>query len=164
MAFIGYRVYQENGSKNDDKGQFEGWSNRFDEWISIYSPRLQPFLSKTMKGFSDDQDIDDNFDNMVKPEEGHTRVFAVPRVRKCTSSLFIKLMNLFGNEGGFDLILEKCSKEEAGMIIDTATDQSNGPIDLNILSLLMTSISSPYLIYHKDFISEYGPKFVNICI
>jgi len=73
-------------------------------------------------------------------------------------------MNLFGNEGGFDLILEKCSKEEAGMIIDTATDQSNGPIDLNILSLLMTSISSPYLIYHKDFISEYGPKFVNICI
>jgi hypothetical protein len=70
MALIGYRVYQENGSKNDDKGQFEGWSSRFDEWISIYSPRLQPFLSKTMKGFSDDQDIDDNFDNMVKPEEG----------------------------------------------------------------------------------------------
>jgi hypothetical protein len=72
-------------------------------------------------------------------------------------------MNLFGNEGGFDLILEKCSKDEAGIIIDAA-DQTNGPIDLNILSLLMTSISNPYLIYHKDFIAEYGPKFVDICI
>jgi hypothetical protein len=40
MAFIAYRVYQENGSKSDERGKYEGWSNRFDEWISIYSPKV----------------------------------------------------------------------------------------------------------------------------
>lgn len=54
LAFIGYRVYVENGAKTDDKGSFDGWSNRFDEWISIYSPRIHPYLSKTQRGLSDD--------------------------------------------------------------------------------------------------------------
>ena len=40
MAYIGYRVYVENGTKNDEKGTFDGWSNRFDEWVSVYSPRI----------------------------------------------------------------------------------------------------------------------------
>lgn len=40
LGYIAYRVYQENGSKVDEKGKFEGWSNRFDEWLSIYSPRI----------------------------------------------------------------------------------------------------------------------------
>jgi hypothetical protein len=40
MAFIGYRIYVENGTKSDERGSFDGWSNRFDEWVSIYSPRI----------------------------------------------------------------------------------------------------------------------------
>ena len=40
MAKIGFRVYQENGTKNDKIGAFEGWSDRFDEWIGIFSPRI----------------------------------------------------------------------------------------------------------------------------
>jgi len=47
VGFIAYRIYQENGTKTDEKGKFEGWSSRFDEWVSIYSPRIQPYLSKT---------------------------------------------------------------------------------------------------------------------
>lgn len=47
MAYIGYRVYVENGIKSDEKGTFEGWSTKFDEWIAIYSPRIQPFFTKT---------------------------------------------------------------------------------------------------------------------
>lgn len=47
MAHIGFRIYVENGSKSDERGNFEGWSNRFDEWIGIYSPRIQPFFTKT---------------------------------------------------------------------------------------------------------------------
>lgn len=47
MAYIGYRVYVESGNKYDEKGNFEGWSSKFDEWIAVYSPRIQPFHSKT---------------------------------------------------------------------------------------------------------------------
>ena len=47
LAMIGYRVYCPNGTKSDEKGTFDGWSNRFDEWVSIYSPRIMPYLSKT---------------------------------------------------------------------------------------------------------------------
>lgn len=54
MATVGFRVYCQGGSKSDEKGTFEGWSNRFDEKISIYSPRIQPYLTKTLKGVFDD--------------------------------------------------------------------------------------------------------------
>lgn len=27
----------------------------------------------------------------------------------------------------------------------------------------MTALSNPYQMYHKDFITEYGPKFVDVC-
>ena len=40
MVLVGYRVYVENGAKSDERGTFDGWSNRFDEWISVYSPRI----------------------------------------------------------------------------------------------------------------------------
>lgn len=40
MAYIGYRVYVENGSKSDERGTFDGWSSKFDEWVAIYSPRI----------------------------------------------------------------------------------------------------------------------------
>lgn len=66
MAYIGYRVYMENGPKSDEKGAFDGWSNRFDEWVSVYSPRIQPYLSKTNRQFGD-EDLDDNFDHLMKP-------------------------------------------------------------------------------------------------
>jgi hypothetical protein len=104
-------------------------------------------LSKTLRGALEDQDLDDNYDNMVKPQEGQSRVYAVPRVRKCISSLFIKLMNYFGNAGGFDLVLSILKKEEGEV----------GAIDLNILGMLVANLSTPYQIYHKEFISEYGP-------
>ena len=87
----------------------------------------------------------------MKPEEGHDRVYAIPRIRKCTSSLYIHLINLFGHLKGYDLILQNLEK------------QDDDKIDLNTLANLMSILSAPYLVYHKDFIREYGPKFVEIC-
>lgn len=41
--FIGYRVYDENGDKVDTEGKkFNGWSSRYDEWLSVTNPRIQP--------------------------------------------------------------------------------------------------------------------------
>ena len=113
MAHIAFRIYQENGTKTDEKGQkFEGWSTRFDEWISIYNPRIVPFNTKTLKQFGDDLDLDDHFDHLMVPEENQTRVYAVPRLRKCISRLFLRLINSFGNAGGFDLILKAFERSE----------------------------------------------------
>ena len=50
MAYIGYRVYTDAGKKSDEKGNFDGWSIKFDEWLAIYNPRIMPFYSKTQKG------------------------------------------------------------------------------------------------------------------
>jgi hypothetical protein len=47
-AFVAFRIYFEKGPKIDEKGRhYDGWSNRFDEWIPLYSPRIQPFYTKT---------------------------------------------------------------------------------------------------------------------
>lgn len=70
LALVGFRVYFEAGKKNDERGNYEGWSNRFDEWISIYSPRIQTYLSKTLKGQYEDNDLNDDYDVLVKPAEG----------------------------------------------------------------------------------------------
>lgn len=130
MAFIGYRIYVENGNKSDDKGSFEGWSSKFDEWVPIYSPRIQPFFTKTQKGVQDDLDLDEELDNLQQPEEGFVRVYAVPRIRKCISSVFLHLINLFGNKGGFDLILQTLAKTEGSTEVNN--DDSNNVEDLNL--------------------------------
>ena len=103
---------------------------------------------------SDDIDLDDEIDLQIKPEEGRDRVYAVPRVRKCISSLYIHLINLFGHLKGYDLILDIFEKSEIG---------EEGQFDLNVLAVLMSIVSLPYLIYHKQFIVDYAPKFVQIC-
>ena len=41
MAYTAFRIYVEKSIKSDDVGPYEGWSNKFDEWVCIYSPRIQ---------------------------------------------------------------------------------------------------------------------------
>ena len=35
-------------------------------------------------------------------------------------------------------------------------------MDLNLSAIIIAAITTPYNIYHKDFITEYGPKIVEI--
>jgi hypothetical protein len=51
-------------------------------------------------------------DSQIQPEQGFTRVYAVPRIRKCISSVFLHLINLFGNQGGFELVLNLLQQTE----------------------------------------------------
>ena len=50
---IAYRVYRTMGTKLKldvtNNKTYEGWDSRYDEWISIYNPRIQPHLSKTIQ-------------------------------------------------------------------------------------------------------------------
>jgi hypothetical protein len=39
--YVGYRVYEKEGHKTDDDGRkYIGWSNKYDDWISITSPMV----------------------------------------------------------------------------------------------------------------------------
>ena len=96
MAFLAFRIYVEKSTKSDELGPYDGWSSKFDEWVSLYSPRIQPYMSKTLKGMTEDIEINEDLDYLFNTEEGHSRVFGVPRLRRCTSSLYIHLINEFG--------------------------------------------------------------------
>jgi hypothetical protein len=82
------------------------------------------------------------------------------------------MVNTFGNAGGFDILLQAFEKSE-GLIQELEKNQSPAQVvegglftnkmDINLLSILVTNISAPYQIYHKDFITEYAPKFVDVC-
>jgi hypothetical protein len=137
---VGFRVYQDHGSKNDARGKFEGFSDKFDKWVSAYSPRLTHFYTKSQnKSFSaEDIDIQDEFDSAVEPKEGQLKVFAIPRIRKCQSRCLIDLLNLFGNLGGFDAFL-KYFKEEK--------------LNFDILSAMMKIVGQNWMTYHKEFIN-----------
>ena len=74
-------------------------------------------------------------------------------------------MNMFGNEGGFDLVLQALSKtpEESQQDGAVQGDQIvTTKMDLNLAAILQNAITTPYNIYHKEFITEYGPKVIEL--
>ena len=78
---IGFRVYRPstNQYKIDEVGTYEGWSDKYDDWIPIYSPRIMPFDTKSGKQKVAETDFDDDLDSLIMPEAGQDRVYAVPR-------------------------------------------------------------------------------------
>lgn len=46
---VGFRFYNENGLRIDQNGRkFTGWSSNYDEWINLYSIRIQRFIKKAI--------------------------------------------------------------------------------------------------------------------
>lgn len=87
--------------REDERGVYDGWSSKYDEDIPVYSPRIQPHLSRVNQQLDDEEDSDEDLDDLVQPEEGHKRVFCVPRLNQCICHKFLHYMNKFGNDGGF---------------------------------------------------------------
>ena len=71
LAKVAYRVYRNSGRmlKSDNELVFDGYSSKFDEWIPIFSPRIQPHLSKSnnMKVYKVKFNVD--FDEVHLPDE-----------------------------------------------------------------------------------------------
>ena len=44
-VLVGLRIYLPTGQRRDDRGNFDGWSDRFDERIPLYSPRMCRFMT-----------------------------------------------------------------------------------------------------------------------
>lgn len=146
LAYIAYRVYRQkaNQIRKDERGTYEGWSSKFDEWIPIFSPRLMPWQTRQGVTNIDDDDLEDEIDDLVEPEPGMQRVYAVPRVFKCISSQFLHFINLFGNSGGFDAIVD---------ILENAKLDENTNLTISIMGCLAQIVTLPSVVLHKDVIN-----------
>jgi len=102
-----------------------------------------------VKGDLDDDDIDEDLDDLVEPEEGLARVYAVPRVFRCISSQFLHFMNVFGNAGGFDMILD---------VLENGELTDSGDLTISVMGCLASIITMPSQVFHKQFITENGRK------
>lgn len=99
------RVYRDipNSVRKDERGTYEGWSVKFDEWVPVFSPRIMPWATKV--GVYEEEEITDDLDDLVKADDEFKEIFVVPRLQVCISALYLRYVNIFGNEGCFDLIL-----------------------------------------------------------
>ena len=98
-----------------------------------------------------DDKIEEDLDEYVKPAAGQSEVYAVPRIRKCTSKVYIDCINLFGNEGCFDLILDLLNNSSMVESCDDAT-----ALDVSAMGLLSKCITLPHTVFHKNFIAKHG--------
>ena len=58
------------------------------------------------------------------------------------------MMNMFGNLGGFDLLLDIMENCEAGE-----------KIDINSLCYMSTMVTMPIALWHKDWIKDFAERF-----
>lgn len=154
MALVGMRIYTPTGQRHDDRGNFDGWSDRFDEKIPVYSARLVKFMTLSTRSAQDDEELDETLDDVMKPLDGFSRVWAVPRPRKCTSSEYVRHVSTFCQQGGLDTILSVIEDSEA-------TDRPHG-YNLCVLAILLSLVSLPSAVYHKSVIAEYAPKLIAV--
>jgi len=113
---IGFRVYDEEGSKTDDENRrFFGWSEKYDEWFAVTEIQVQRFNSihqqyvkvesqnrQYCKGVFD-------FDDRLDPISSNKlpAFFAARRKSYFNASFVIEdSLNTFGHSGGFYKILD----------------------------------------------------------
>lgn len=148
QVLVGFRVYESHGEKFDEKGNYRGWSSKFDEWISIRSPRIAPFgLNARMWviphiNFNEEKIIEDSNDML----EDTPNTFCVTRPKKCNSAILVKVLNRFGASGNYEFILK------------TLLDKENWAGFETIFTFAYV-VGKVYSLYHKKFAMNYILKF-----
>ena len=78
------------------------------------------------------------------------RKFCFPRHPICISSKYIELMDLFGNMGGFEKLLNLL---EEGVLSEK--------LSMSAISFMAVILALPFQLYHFDWLEEFGPKYIN---
>jgi ubiquitin carboxyl-terminal hydrolase 34 len=150
---IAYRIYEADGEKFDEIGNFRGWSGKYDEYINIRSPRLAPFNLVARKWpiptpqYLEENVIDDSNDLIIR----ESYAFAVTRPDKFKSYFMVRNLNRFGKAGGFEWILEKF-------------DINKEICTFEVFFSLISFVGRSYGYYHKRFAMEYVPKLKQLFI
>ena len=118
MVQVGYRRYEEGGTKKDADGRaYNGWSNTYDEWLNVFSIRIQrpDTIAKigriACKKSIDDEDkekpnVEDLTDILLNNIEGED-IYTILRPDKVKSKAVIGIINAFGKEGGFEKMIQR---------------------------------------------------------
>ena len=55
VGHVGFRVYRSHGKKmkKDERGDYDGWGDKYDEHIPLFSPRIQKHLTHVNGGWAD---------------------------------------------------------------------------------------------------------------
>lgn len=155
-----FRVYRgedwtfTNKVKSDERGMFDGWSEKFDEWIPLFCPRIAMYNTFTSKNKAEDIELGEEMDDYYPAEAGFDRVYAVPRPMKCLSAQYVHFINMFGNQGGFEMLLDIIENEEI-------SDQPD-KMSITTFGALASCLNGPYAVYHKDFVAEIGERVAKI--
>ena len=119
LVKIGYRIYASHGTKTDlIERKFFGWSGKYDDWIQLFSPRIDKLYShvwskvyfKESKKFIEDIKVEDKDDPQIDDEMNP--IYAVLRPNICISNLLVECINHFGSQGGFRKILNMVENKQ----------------------------------------------------
>jgi hypothetical protein len=88
----------------------------------------------------------------MKPEEGFSRTWAVPRPRRCTSSEYLRHVSAFCERGGLDEVLHVLENAEAN-------EEAEG-FNLCVLAILLSLVSLPAAVYHRQVMADYAPRLI----
>jgi hypothetical protein len=151
-AEIGYRTYSEYGMKKDSFGRYDGYADQYNDWVSLTSPRVCPMYThakaKGFKGYKPYQEVfGDENDQPI--EEGALPVFACLRPKKSKSALLIRLINIYGEEGGF-----------AKLVALINDKRDNDPITFELLQAHLEILGKIYPYFHRDYAVKFVPKIV----
>ena len=78
-------------------------------------------------------------------------MYACPRINQCISKKFLYFLDMVGNSGGYDVLLDVMENGTLG----------EGGLDLTCIGYMITLISMSSKLWHKAFIEDYGPRFCN---
>lgn len=154
------RVFREDGEKMDaETGKnYRGWSNKFDEWISIHNPRIRAFGTFSREAVSlsssHNEIFDDSNDTLFEevdvknPIFANQNKFAINRMKICKCSSLILWVNTLGSMGLFQKIL------------DRITDKKNWcPIDF--LANLLMALGNLHGVFYRKFAIDYLQKVLD---
>ena len=97
--------------------------------------------------------IDDSLDKLVDKTDGK-RIYAVQR-KQCRSDLLIDFINTFGNEGGFEKLIER---------IQDFSEDANGSDELNYIGAVVDNISKCMPVLHAGVANEFFEKIEKAAI
>jgi len=153
---VAFRIYEEEGAKRDDEGPFNGWNNKYDEWISAYSPRIQKFMTMARQYVQAgkscmvyecmNEDIGD-----VMYDSKNRKVWVVSRQHGWGNfHFYTDMLNEFGAKGGFDKILD---------LLGRLKDSKHSFVFLQHVLDFLGRITN---LFHRQFAVYYIPKIKEV--
>lgn len=151
---MGYRRYRSEFKSKiktgvDSYGSYEGFGPQYDNFLPLFNPKIIRSHPKIIGPRRKEIDLYEEWDEELQAANPDETIFFVPRINACISRVFIKMMNYFGNQGGFDMLLDVLENGEV-----------NENLTLSTITYIATLFSMPFKLWHKTQIERIGNRVV----